>query len=263
MTAPTQTPPSTSPDGAAPRQSRFSVRMRQWTVGGVVGVLISGFAAYQWLPGFFSSMQDAANRPPAAESAPAITDAELEAIKLTDAEIWTGENGSYWVLHVDAGALERELLGTSVEVKALDVSDAVIGEGATWTMLRKGETSVLAGVLEPTADGVDLDAQTVGVRTSMHLLESLRADPGLELVSAEIDAEASVVGRMAHVSLKAAEKTNAEVTIIVRDPDGTLLHVASRTFIGVDAVAQEAQIMLAHLDELPEGHTVEYAVTPM
>ncbi|NLF04464.1 MAG: hypothetical protein GX593_05605 [Actinomycetales bacterium] len=262
MTAPSPTPTTTPPASGEPRRSRFLDLARRWTIGGVLGLVVTAIAAWQWLPGMFNTLQDAANRPAAPATAEALTDAELESVKLTGAEMWTGENGSYWVLHVDATAFDRDLVGAMIEVEAVDASDAAIGEGETFTMIRKGETTVLAGALEPTADGVDLDAQTVGFRTSTKLQESLRTDPGLELVEAEIDPEPSVVGLKAYVAVRAAEETNATVTVIVRDADGELLQIASRRFIDVSAVTQDADIMLTALDVLPEGHTVEYVVNP-
>jgi len=262
MTTPTQSPPSTTESAQEARPSRLSAFARRWTVGGVLALALSAFAAWQWLPGLFDTLKDASNRPEAPATAEALSDAELETVELTGAEMWTGQNGSYWVLHVDATAFPRDMVGAIIELEAVDASDQVIGEGSAYTLLRQGEKTLLAGVLEPTADGVDLDAQTVGFRTATRLQESLRTDPGLELVAGEIDPEPSVVGLKAHVAVKAAEETNAEVTVVVRDAEGELLQIASRRFIGVGAVTQEADLMLSSLDELPEGHSVDFVLSP-
>jgi len=236
----------------------FTGRLRAVTFSGILALGIGAWSASQWLPHAIDSWRGAASHQEEA-AALEVSQEEADAVHLTDVELWEDGEYTWFVAHLDAAELEREVVGAVIEVSVLDGSGAVIGQGTAYAFLAGGSGRVVAGVLEP--EGADLLARTVKIDAWGYLVGEKRTDPGLEVtgVTAEVD---DFWGPQVLVTLTAAEKARAALTVVVRDGDGAIVHVGTRPLVDVGPVPETVEMRLTALDELPEGHEVQVAVAP-
>ena len=231
---------------------------------GIVRILATAVAlatAWAFLPGALSTAWNGW-RSGSFESAPALSQDEVDAIEFLGAAVGDGPRGPQYVLYLTAEEIDREFVGASFEVSVLDSDEAVLASAEGHVTIGKDYPAIAVGPLEPVGDG-DPVKDGVSIQTSGTVHAGQADNPGLAIESIELVEGVST--QEAHVTVSAVADSRAgRVTVVVRDADGAIVGAESM-ITGRIAAGEEKliDITMWGLKELPEDHTVDAVVMPI
>lgn len=192
-----------------------------------------------------------------------LTPAEVEAVQIADLEAWHDDAGPGYVLHLDADALERDLVAVSVTVRGYSEDGAtLLATGTGWVYVAGGDRAMTVGRLTPVA-GADPAAPVTLLSAEFDVSETMRANPRLLVEESIADDGASPVTVRVTITAAPLASTDAAVHVVVRDARRAIVATATQHVEGVAAEPQAVELTLDRLNELPAGYSLEVSAVPL
>lgn len=249
------------PNGARSSSTRPSTPRHRDPV--VIGALVVAFVLGGLLaPGIARAVSNIVSgspvvTPPPAAPGDSLTQAEIDAVALGTPALWLGRTGPQFAVEVSAPTLDRDLVVARVLVTGVDDDGLPVATGSDAVYLAGGESAWVVGRLR-FDDDVPPDREVADLTTELHVNETKLTDPGLRVISHEVDDASSPVRVDVVVGSTSTELVSARAVVVVRDAEGELVTVGSRAASQVSSAREESIAVELHdIDALPDGYSLE------